>query len=293
MKILIAGGTGSIGTVLSEYLAKQGHEVLILTRNPNAHNHIFWDPAMGKWDKDRLNDTEVLINLAGEGIGNKRWSKKRKTTLESSRIEPINFLYKHIDDLPHLKQFISASGITCYGFKDKKECYSEKDPYGDTYIDQLCEKWENAAQQLSGIVPVTILRFAVVLSEQGGAIEKMIKPIRTGIGAPIGTGDQVIPWIHINDLTAFILFSIENQLEGTYNLLAGNTTNAILTKAIAKRVGKKLWMPKVPGIIIKILFGELSQLLLQGVCVKNNKVMDTGFKFHYTELNQAISSLQI
>lgn len=293
MNILIAGGTGLIGGYLGEYLTEQGHNVKVLTRNPTAENHIKWDPIKREIEIDKIIDTEILINLCGEGIGDKRWTKKRKRDLQTSRIVPIEFLFEIHSQFPKLRQFISTSGITCYGFENRPTCYSEEDEYGDSFVDRLVQKWERAISLFSNVVPTATLRFGVVLSDRGGALSMMLKPIKMGFGAVIGSGNQIIPWIHIDDLTSFVSHSIDAKLEGTFNLNAGNTNNRNLTIGLAKKVHKRIWLPRIPGFLVRLIFGQMSLLLLKGVCVDNSKAIQSGFQFKFDDLDKAFDNLDL
>jgi uncharacterized protein (TIGR01777 family) len=286
MNVLIAGGSGLIGSHLVQHLEKKGLQVKILTRTPKAQNHVFWDPYKGEINIDEIRKTEIIINLCGSGLADKRWSSKRKKELRDSRIIPVEFLFELRQQLTELRQYISASGITCYGFEDRPDCYRESDPYGKTYVDGLVNEWENSSRLFSKEVSTVILRFGVVLSGKGGAIPRLLKPIKIGIGAVIGTGQQII-------IVGFISHVIDNNLDGVYNLNADNATNENLTIELAKQVNKRIWLPKIPAFVIRLMFGEMSTLLLNGVCVDNTKVLDTGYRFRINELSESLNQLNL
>ena len=293
MKVLISGGTGLIGTRLSEILEEKGNDVQILTRNAIRPNHVQWNPEMHELDKDKIYETEVLINLCGAGIADKKWTKRRKQELLNSRVVPILFLKEQVASMPNLRQFISISGINCYGFEQGPHPFKENDPYGTSYIDLLVKAWEAAAESFKPQIAVVVLRAGVVLSDRGGAVEKIVRPMRSNLGAAIGSGEQNVPWIHIDDLVNLIEFSLRNKWEGVFNAFTGNSSNKELTLALAQRLGKKIRLPNVPSVIMKMLYGEMAELLLKGVTVSNQKIRDQGFQFTYPTLNRAVSALKI
>lgn len=293
MNVLIAGGSGFIGTQIKKSLEQAGHQVSILSRNPSHASAIFWDPYNGKLDHSAIVDTEVLINLSGAGIADQRWTRKRKQELEDSRVKTNTFLAQQLDYLPKLQQFISASGITCYGFNEDGHFYREEEAYGEDYISQLVKDWEKSADLFAVRVPACKLRIAVVLSESGGALKRMIQPINLGVGSPIGNGKQIVQWVHMDDLARIFVHALEHRLEGAFNTCAGSNTNAELTSLLAKKRKKPLWMPNVPSFLMQLLFGEMAVLLLEGVKVSNEKLISTGFHFDYPTLPEAIDALDL
>lgn len=287
--ILIAGGKGLIGNQLKSLFISKGYEVRVLTRNPKSIDEFIWNPKNHTIDQNALKNVNVLINLCGEGIADKRWTTKRKKELYDSRIETTNFLYSLKDQLSELETYISASGITCYGFENHSKYYAEEDEFGKDYISQLVKKWEESADQFSSICRVVKLRTAVVLSKKGGALPKLLKPIQFGVGSPLGSGKQIMPWIHIEDLANLFLFSIENStIIGAINCLTDNSTNKEVTVACANFLNKKLWFPNVPSFVMKLILGELSIILLDGVKVSNTKIIESGFVFKHQTLENAL-----
>lgn len=292
MNVLIAGGTGLIGKALSDLLKSKGHNISILSRSSGS-GLITWDVKAGKILSDDLSQIEVIINLSGAGIADKNWTKSRKKELLDSRVETTKLLFENKDRMPKLRQYISASGITCYGNDLNEDGYKESDPFGTDYISTLVQKWEAAADLFKDHVTTAKIRTGIVLSDKGGAIEKMIKPIRFSLGAPIASGKQIIPWIHINDLTGLIMHVIDNQLGGAYNAVSVNTSNKEFTNDLAKSIGKKNWLPSVPGFLLKLVFGEMASLLINGVHVSNNKIKKAGFEFKYPTLDIALENLDL
>ena len=287
--IMIAGGTGLIGKALEKKLLEIGYSVRILTRNPTANNHYFWNPSLNEIDESSLSEVNVVINLSGAGIADKRWNKGRKDVLASSRIGTNEFLASKISKMPLLEQFISSSGINCYPLVNTSKIYTERDDFGTDYLSQLVKRWEESADLFLSKCPVAKIRTAVVLSPNGGALSKMLPAIKMGIGSPLGSGNQAMAWIHIDDLVALFVFAIENQLTGPFNAVTACTSNKNFMKALAKQYKKPFWFPNVPSFVLKLIFGEMSTVLLDGVQVSNQKITDLGFKFHKNILEQALN----
>ena len=293
MNVLIAGGRGLIGSEVSMLLRSRGHQVKVLSRNPSKVDEIYWNPLTGEIDEKELRDIEVLIHLAGTGIADRNWTKNRKKELLDSRIKPIEFLWNQRDNMPSLKYSVSISGITCYGTKHRKNPYTEEDGFGSGFIDELVHQWEDAALKFSERVPVGILRMGVVLSDRGGMIERLTNPMRFGLGAVIGKGTQFISWIHIEDVAAVFAHAIDTQLNGKFNVLTGNCTNSELTYLLAEKMGSKIRLPRIPSFLMKLYFGEMSTLLVEGVEASNEKLMHTGYTYIHPGLNGAVHSLNI
>lgn len=290
--IVIAGGSGMIGSALATYWRNAGHTVRVLSRKPtNAAKHQFnWDASNHLIDEEALVGCTILINLSGEGIAEKRWTEKRKHALYDSRIKTTEFLHSLTPKMALLKHYISASGVTCYGFDNGTISHPETNPFGPDYTSQLVKSWESSAQLFSSKCLVTSIRIGVVLSAKGGALPKLITPIKLGIGSPIGTGKQAIPWIQLDDLVGVFNHLMTHQLGGIYNANAGNTTNEELTNVIAKTLDKKLWMPKVPGFAIYLIFGRMSDLILKGAKADNRKLVESGFQFENRVLERAVAN---
>jgi uncharacterized protein (TIGR01777 family) len=194
--------------------------------------------------------------------------------------------------MPSLKHYISASGISCYGFEMSETPFNEEDAYGQDYTSQLVGHWEEAADLFKADYLLTKMRIAVVLTKEGGALKTMRAPIKVYFGAAISPGIQLMQWIHIDDLCAAFLHSIENKLEGTYNTLGNNSTNKEVMVSLANSMNKPMWLPPVPKFMMKLLFGELADILINGVEVSNEKLKSTNFKIEYTEIQEAINSLR-
>lgn len=291
-RIVIAGGSGLIGTGLADHLRKAGHEVWILTRKESDPGRFFlnWNPETRTIDPRAVEQTTVLINLCGAELAAKRWKKSRIKELYNSRVDTTRFLFESFKGSSHLKQYVSASGAVAYGFDHPEKVYKESDPFGNDIISDITRKWEKAADQFQQICLVSKVRIAVVLSEYGGALQKLANPVKKGFGAVLASGEQAIPWIYCEDLYRVFEFVILNKLPGAYHASAGNTTNEELTKLIAKVLKKRL-LPAVPKFIIRILFGKMADLLIYGNKVSNEKIRSEGFSFQYGNLNSTIQRI--
>jgi len=289
-KILITGGTGLVGKRLSQMLIGQNHDVLILSRNPKKKNEYKWDLANNYIDKNALLETDYIIHLAGAGIADKRWSEKRKQVIIDSRVKTANLLFKKIKEYKiNLKGFISASGIGYYGAITSKTIFKETDTAGSDFLGEVCQKWENAAHQFANLnIPVTILRTGIVLAKEGGALDKM----KTPIISPLGTGIQYLAWIHIDDLCEIFITSIAANLTGVFNAVAPEShTSITFSKALAKSIKRPYLGIGIPSFMLRLLFGELSVILLEGSRISAKKIEKNGYSFRFKTLKKALNNL--
>ena len=289
--ITIAGGTGLIGRALEKSFTAEGYQVLILTRNVRKENHVYWDPSKKEIELEKFKQTDVLINLSGEGIADKPWSSKRKKELLSSRKGTNEFLFECSDKLVDLKMFVSASGVNCYGYGWDTREHVEEDPYGEDFLSVLVKEWEESADLFSSKCKVAKIRTSVVLDRNGGALEKLVKPIKWGLGAPLGTGKQAMPWIHIDDLAGIYLHVVQHEFSGTFNAATGNESNRTMTKQIAGVLQKRLFLPAVPAFTLKMYFGQMAEMLLENVAVSNEKIISTGYAFKFPDLRSALQNV--
>ena len=289
-KILITGGSGLIGKRLSNFLKNKNYNVVILSRNPKKENEFKWDISKNYIDYRALENVDYIIHLAGAGIADKRWTKSRKKILLNSRVETANLLFKKIIDLNiNLKGFISASGIGYYGTKTTNKIYSENDTSGNDFLSNVCQKWENAAKQFNTKNTfVTILRTGIVLTKKGGALEKMKTPIISALGS----GNQYLPWIHIDDLCRMYEFMIDQNIKGVYNAVSEeHITNKEFSKKLAKSIKRPFLNISIPAFVLKLIFGELSKLLLEGSRISSKKIEKSGFSFRFKNLDKALLDL--
>ena len=288
-KIVITGGTGLVGTRLTALLIERKHEVRILSRNPKGENEFKWDVSKGFVDDKAIEDIDYIIHLAGAGIADKRWTAERKEVIVNSRVATANLLFDKIKEQKiALKGFISASGSNYYGAQTTEKIYKESAAVGTDFLGEVCRKWEAAAHQFKELdIPVTVLRTGVVLSKRGGALEKM----RTPIVSPLGSGNQYMAWIHIDDLCEIYIKAVEEDLTGVYNTVSPEShTSKTFSKTLAKAI-KRPYLPiAVPGFLLKLVFGELAIILLEGSRLSSDKIEKKGFVFKYKELKRALES---
>lgn len=299
MKILITGATGLIGKELTLLLLNNGHSVNYLTTSldkivskPNYFGY-YWNPTKGTIDENCLINVDVIIHLAGASIS-KKWTKAYKEEILESRILSANLLYTTLKTYPHqVKQLISASGIAIYPQSYEvayNEATTEKD---NSFLANVVTQWEESVDVFKQLnIKVCKLRTGVVLSKKGGALPEMAKPIQMGFGANIGNGKQIQSWIHLNDLAQLYYFVLKNQMEGVFNAVAPNpVSNADLTKTIAKKLHKPLFLPNIPKFVMRLILGEMVVLLTASNNVSSKKVQDVGFQFQFPTLQLAIDDI--
>lgn len=294
--VLITGANGLIAKELAKKIGNE-YEVRFLTRKKKQANEYEWDIRNGIIDEKALENVSHIIHLAGANISEKRWTEERKKELISSRVDSAALLRNTLSKKEiKLKSFISASGINFYGTQTTEKIYSETDPPGHDFLSEVVVLWERAADHFKEqnlAERVVKVRTAVVLSDKEGALKKMLPPIQYGVGSPLGNGKQYMPWIHMEDICSLYEFALkETSLHGAYNAVSPqHATNADLTKRIAEVLHKPLFMPNVPGFILKILFGELAMAILEGSRASSQKIQDTGFQFRFPDLKEALKNL--
>jgi len=294
-RVLITGGTGLVGTRLTQILQEKGYDVCILSRTPQSNGSIKqyeWNIAKEYIDPEAILNTDYVIHLAGAGITDKRWSKERKQVIIDSRVKSAEIILKAFrDNNKKPKAFLSSSGVGYYGAKTTPKIYQENDEAAQDFAAQVCVKWEEAANLFSKDgVRTVILRTAVVLSENGGVIKKLKPIFNIGAGSALGSGKQYFPWIHIDDLCQMYLHALTNPtVQGIYNAVATeHVTNKQFSQAFATSLNKGFWAPAVPSFVMKLMLGELSEILLEGSRVSNEKIIATGFQFQHSELHSAL-----
>ena len=294
--MLITGASGLIGTRLTEMLIEKNCEVAHLSRNskPGKIKSYAWSVENGTLDGRALANTDAIIHLAGTGIAEKRWTQKRKQEILESRTKSTQLLFDCLHNSNRqVKTFISASAIGYYGFRGNEE-FTEASKPGSDFLAQVVSQWEEEVDKIQSLNIRTVkIRTGIVLSEKGGALTEMVKPIKWGVGAPLGSGDQYLSWIHIDDLCRMFLFALENEsMRGAYNGTALEAvTNRQLTKAIAKTLKKPLWLPHVPAFVLKVMLGEMADMVVQGSVVSSEKIRNAGFRLQFPDLDLALSDL--
>lgn len=294
--VIITGASGSVAKVLAKKLENE-YFVRFLTRSKKRENEFEWNIEKQTIDENVFENVSHVIHLAGANVSEKRWSDERKKEIISSRIDSAKLILNTLQKKNiKLKSFISASAIGIYGAITSEKIFKEDDEKGKDFLSEVVILWEKAADEFleKGVADrVVKVRISVVLSEKEGALKKMATPVKSGIGSPIGTGRQYIPWIHIDDLSSVFEFAIKNEnIIGTYNASAPqHTDNENLTKEIAEVLNKPMFMPNIPGFVMKLMFGEMSVILLEGSRTSSEKLKNAGFKFKFPDLKNALKDL--
>lgn len=296
MKILITGATGLIGKSLVKRLEKEGHIVNILTRKKtDKPNEFQWDYEKNFIEDEAFSGIESIIHLAGATIA-KKWTNAYKKELISSRIDTAKLLKTYCEKHNiHLKSFISSSGINYYGTFTSNEIFTEDMPIRKLdFLAQLSKDWEEEAYKFSGIADrVVCLRTSMVLAKEGGSFPALKKVANFNLASPVVSGDQWMNWIHIDDLVKMYVAAVENSnFNGSYNAVADElVSNKDFMKRLAKKC-KRLFFPiAVPEFVMKLVFGEMSSIILEGSRASNQKIKSEGFVFHYGMLDKAFESL--
>ena len=295
--ILLTGGSGLLGRELTALLLEKGYTVSHLSRKPGNNPQVatfIWDVKKGLIDERCIDGVDIIIHLAGAGIADKRWTKARKQEVIDSRTKSIALVYALLMQKPHqVKKVISASGTGYYSDR-KDDLMTETDLPARDFLGQCCVAWEQAVEKGTKLgLEILIFRTGVVLTTEGGALPKLAMPVKLGIGSPLGNGRQWIPWIHHGDVTDMYLFGIEHpDLTGVYNMVApAPLTNTELTRAVAKQLKRPLWLPKVPAILIKLLFGEMATLVLGSTKADAQKIAQAGFHFKFPQVEAALKDI--
>jgi uncharacterized protein len=305
MRVFVTGGTGLVGGVVVRRLRERGDAVVVLTRRPERAQQtwgrevsvVAGDPVQpGPW-MDTIGECDAVVNLAGEGIFNHRWWTAFKQALRDSRVKStenvVAALAKHPrrgDGSP--KVLVNASAIGCYGPHCDEEL-DETAPAGGDFLAKLCIDWERAAlaAEQHGI-RVVLLRTGVVLAKEGGALPQMLTPFKMFVGGPVGSGRQVMSWIHIEDLVGEILFALDHaQMTGPMN---GTAPQPVTNKEFSKALGRVLHRPsfmKMPGFMMRVMLGEVASVVTTGQRVLPRKALDAGYQFRFTEVDTALRDI--
>ena len=297
-RIVIAGGTGFIGKHLSKHLAMNGYEVVILTRNPPKSNEIdsitYEKLEINNIENTAkvINDAFAVINLSGAGIGDKRWTPEYKKIIHDSRVGVTSHLIKVLNLVEKKpKSFISASAIGIYGDRGD-EMLNEKSGLSNDFLANVCHDWEMEADNCPQDIRLVKTRMGIILSIDGGALPKMITPFKFFIGGPIGSGNQWMSWIHIDDICNMFLMVIENEeSSGVINFVA---PNPVQMNEFAETLGKTLGRPsffRLPAFILKIILGESSVLVLESQRVNPTAAEQLGYKFKFETLSDALKNI--
>jgi uncharacterized protein len=298
--ICITGGTGMVGTALQTYLLSKGHTVLILSRQAKESNqtglkYARWDVAKGSYDAAAFEQSDYIIHLAGAGVAEKRWTKARKKEILDSRTQSSALLVQALTETTHkVKAVISASAIGWYG-PDRGTPFTEDAPPATGFLGETCRLWEESIEPVMNMgIRLVKLRIGIVLSNKGGAFAEFKKPLRFGITPILGSGEQIISWIHIADLCRMFEFAMEHpELNGAYNATAPNpVSNKAFMKQLAVALKKTLAIPApVPSFILKLMLGEMSTEVLKSCTASSDKISKAGFRFIYPSAEAAFNEL--
>jgi uncharacterized protein (TIGR01777 family) len=299
MTILITGATGLVGQELVQLLLKNGHIVHYLSTSKSKlvtqedYKGFYWNPVTAELDLNSLTNVEVVVHLAGATVS-KKWTKAYKQEIIESRVLSTRLLYQALQKNGNqVKQIVSASAIGIYP-DSLTTIYHESDLDVDaSFLGNVVKQWENEVSQFEKLnILVSKIRIGLVLAKDGGALQEMVKPIKFGIGAAFGSGQQYQSWIHLHDLAAVFYHVIENKCSGVYNAVSPYpVTNEVLTKAIAKTLDKPLFLPNIPKFFMKIILGEMHILLFSSQHVSCRKLLDENFQFKFASLDKALNDL--
>ena len=289
-----------IGSEIVRQCHDKGIAINYLTTSKNKIEKLencqgfYWNPQKGEIDRKCLEGVGAIIHLAGSSIFT-RWTKNNKQEIIHSRVKGAQLLYTALKEQEHIVgQFVSASGISIYPSSYTKLYDKDEEQKADTFLGEVVREWEAAADAFRALgLRVAKIRTGIVLSEEGGALPQIQRPINNHIGAPLGNGKQWQSWIHIEDLGRIYLYVIENGLEGVYNATSPNpVTNEELVQEIARIEGKKLRLPNVPAFALKLVLGEMAGTVLESQLVASRKLQEKGFSFNYVNLGSALRDLK-
>ncbi len=292
--ILITGGSGLVGTSVTKNLEAKGKKVAWLSRNPKKYSQksFYWDPKKGKIDEEAIEWADAIIHLAGAGVAEKRWTEDRKKVILDSRLNSSELLFNTIKKAKEKPQaIVCSSAIGFYGFDTGDRLIFEGDPPGNDFLADVVRKWEAATDKFQELnIRTVTFRIGIVLAKEGGALKEMLKP---PVAAPLGSGEQYLSWIFIDDLARMIEYALENHgLSGIYNAVGPvPVSNRVLTQRAAEYKGKPFVNIGVPSFALKLGLGEMANMVLGGNRVSNEKIEGTGFKFEYGDLNLALGEI--
>lgn len=298
MNVLITGGTGFIGKQLIQLLLKEGHSVTNLSTQKNQERvisehfqHVYWNPSSKEINKALLPEIQGVIHLAGFSVANK-WTAANKALMVSSRISSTEFLCDILNEMkskPSVFVGASASGF----YKNSTEVQDETAEKGSGFLSDLTQQWEEAASTLHSSIRKIHLRIGVVLSANDGALKKLTPIFKAGIGSAVGDGKQYMSWVHERDLIELFSYCISNDVpSGIYNATStAPVTNHEFSKTLAKVLNRPFFLPKTPAFFLKLIFGEMAQLVLVSQRLSNSKITSTGFKFKFNTIQEALTNV--
>jgi len=296
MNVTVSGATGRVGRHLVAALKARGDDVVALSRDPDKAGEQLgvkayaWDLKNEAVPKEALLGRDAVVHLAGEDVG-QRWNKEIKAEILDSREKGTrNMVHSIFETKPRPKTFVCASAAGYYGDRGS-EVVDEAEPPGSDWLSEVCARWERQAETAKVGTRLVIVRTGIVLDADGGALAKMLPPFKAGVGGPIGSGKQYMPWIHLDDLIGIYLAAIDNQdFHGPINASAPEpATNKDFAKALGHAIKRPALAP-VPGIAIKAMYGEMSQIVLKGVRMVPGRAAELGYEFQHPDLGEALRS---
>lgn len=301
MRIIIPGGSGLIGRPLSTKLAASGHEVIILSRSPKRIENLPENVRAEKWDAktvegdwaDLVDGAGAIINLAGAGIGDKRWTAERKRLIMTSRLETTQALVEAVSKAEKKPEvWIQGSAIGYYGDQGDKEMIETSSPGAD-FVADVVKKWESAVTPAADMVRLVIIRTGNVMTTKGGVLPKLMLQVNLLAGGPLGSGKQWFSWVHIDDWVAAVVHLLNHQdKSGIYNIAAPEALqNRTFVKTLGKVLGRPTLAPPVPSFALKMVLGEMAHLVTEGVRVNSQKLIDSGFEFEYPRALRALKDV--
>jgi uncharacterized protein (TIGR01777 family) len=293
-EVCVMGATGLLGRALCAALERAGVRVTRYSRSSRP-GYAIWDPGRGEIDVKPLASADAVVNLAGEDLADKRWTDKRKQELRDSRIQSTWLLARTLAGLERPpKVLVNASAVGYYGHRGEEAVYEESPP-GQGFLAELCQAWEAAVRPAADRgMRVVMPRFGIVLTPEGGALARLLPIFRAGVGGRLGSGQQFMPWIALQDAVSVVRFLMgAQQVRGPVNTVAPEaTTNEHFTDTLAHVLHRPAFLP-VPNFALKTVFGELSQALLEGANVRPRVLEHMGFRFDYPRLEDALEALAI
>jgi uncharacterized protein (TIGR01777 family) len=300
MRVVIAGGSGFLGQALTRQLAKGGHQVVLLTRGPDAAGaggpvrRAAWTPdgRTGPWAAD-IDGADAVVNLAGASIADRRWSPARKQVLHDSRADSTRSLAAAIRAV-HIKPgvFIQGSAVGFYGAYDTDETFDESSGPGADFLATLAVAWEAEAHPIATLTRLVFVRTGIVLAKHGGALAKMATPFKFFVGGPIGGGRQMMSWVHLDDWVSLVIWAITTPaVDGPINAAAPHpVTNDEFSRALGRALHRPSWMP-APGFALKLAFGEMAtDMLLRGQRVVPRRALELGYRFRFERIDEAMAA---
>ena len=297
--VLITGGTGNIGRRLTQLLLQQGYRIAYLSRSNQSIADVTvyqWDIKKGHVDPQAIASADHIIHLAGAGIADERWTDKRREEILKSRTQSTELLAQALSrNKHHVKSFIGSSAIGYYGADTGDRPMTETSVGGTDFMAQVVRAWERSEDQVAALGIRTVkLRTGVALTMTGGALPKLAQPVKLGVGAPIGSGQQYISWIHLDDLCRMYIQALTDESwQGVYNAVAPSpVTNETLTRTIADVLHRPMILPNIPTFVIKLMYGEMAVVVTGGNYVLNKRIAEeTGFTYQFGDLRTALENL--